>query len=73
MEEQLKQALRNKLQALTKEELIEIIANVSSVYVAMSVLSRVNALDSVQQHINQTHFDVMKTKVAVKNEKELLV
>ena len=37
MEEQLKQALRDKLQALTKDELIEIITNVTSVYVAMSV------------------------------------
>lgn len=71
MEEQLKQALRDKLQALTKDELIEIITNVTSVYVAMSVLGRVNAFDSVQQHVNQTHLDL--TKVAVKNQKELLV
>lgn len=46
MDEQLKQTLREKLQMLSKDELIEIITNISSVYVAMSVLSRVHALDS---------------------------
>lgn len=71
MEEQLKQALRDKLQALTKDELIEIITNITSAYVAMSVFGRVNELNSVQQHVNRTYLDL--TKVAVKNQKELLV
>ena len=71
MEEQLKQALRDKLQALTKDELIEIITNVTSSYVAMRVLGGINVFDSVQQHVNRTYLDL--TKVAVKNQKELLV
>lgn len=68
MDEQLKQTLREKLQTLSKDELIEIIANVSSVYVAMNVLGRVNALDSVQQSVHQTQFDLMKTKVMNANQ-----
>lgn len=71
MEEQLKQALRDKLQALTKDELIEIIADVFSVYANMIMFGRINELNSVQQHVNRTYLDL--TKVAVKNQKELLV
>ena len=70
MDEQQKQTLREKLQMLSKDELIEIITNISSVYVAMNVLGRVNALDSVQQPVYQTQFDLMKTKV--KNANQLL-
>lgn len=68
MDEQLKQTLREKLQMLSKDELIEIITNISSVYVAMNVLGRVNALDSVQQSVYQTQFDLMKTKVMNANQ-----
>ena len=68
MDEQLKQTLREKLQMLSKDELIEIITNISSVYVAMNVLGRVNALDSVQQSVCQTQFDLMKTKVMNANQ-----
>ena len=66
MEEQLKQALRQKLQALTKEELIDTLANVTSVYVAMNILSRINMSSTVQRAVDDTHFNLLSQKVTDK-------
>ena len=66
MDEQLKQALRQKLQALTKEELIEILANVTSVYVAMNILSRINMSSTVQRAVDYTQFNLLSQEVTDK-------
>lgn len=67
MEEQLKQVLREKLQALTKDELIEILANVTSVYVAMNILSRINMSSTVQRAVDNTQFNLLSQKVTDKD------
>lgn len=67
MEEQLKQALRQKLQALTKDELIELLANVTSVYVAMNILSRINMSSTVQRAVDDTQFNLLSQKVTDKD------
>lgn len=67
MDEQLKQALREKLQALTKEELIELLANVTSVYVAMNILSRINMSSTVQRAVDNTQFNLLSQKVTDKD------
>lgn len=67
MDEQLKQVLREKLQTLTKEELIEILANVTSVYVAMNVLSRINMSSTVQRAVDNTQFNLLSQKVTDKD------
>lgn len=56
-QDQLKQTLRDKLSALSKEELVEIIANITSVYVAMSALSRANIFSNMPQAVYKTEFD----------------
>ena len=67
MDEQLKQTLREKLQALTKEELIELLANVTSVYVAMNILSRINMSSTVQRAVDNTQFNLLSKKVTDKD------
>ena len=67
MDEQLKQALRQKLQALTKEELIELLANVTSVYLAMNILSRINMSSTVQRAVDNTQFNLLSKKVTDKD------
>lgn len=67
MDEQLKQTLREKLQALTKEELIELLANVTSVYVAMNILSRINMSSTVQRAVDDTQFNLLSQKVTDKD------
>ena len=67
MEEQLKQALRQKLQTLTKDELIELLANVTSVYVAMNILSRINMSSTVQRAVDNAQFNLLSQKVTDKD------
>lgn len=67
MDEQLKQTLREKLQVLTKEELIELLANVTSVYVAMNILSRINMSSTVQRAVDDTQFNLLSQKVTDKD------
>lgn len=66
MDEQLKQTLREKLQTLTKEELIEILANVTSVYVAMNILSKINMSSTVQRAVDDTQFNLLSQEVTDK-------
>lgn len=66
MDEQLKQVLREKLQTLTKDELIEILANVTSEYVAMNILSRINISSTVQRAVDNTQFNLLSQKVTDK-------
>lgn len=66
MDEQLKQTLREKLQTLTKDELIELLANVTSVYVAMNILSRINMSSTVQRAVDNTQFNLLSQKVTDK-------
>lgn len=67
MDEQLKQTLREKLQILTKDELIELLANVTSVYVAMNILSRINMSSTVQRAVDDTQFNLLSQKVTDKD------
>lgn len=67
MDEQLKQTLREKLQTLTKDELIELLANVTSVYVAMNILSRINMSSAVQRAVDDTQFNLLSQKVTDKD------
>ena len=67
MDEQLKQTLREKLQILTKDELIEILANVTSVYVAMNILSQINMSSTVQRAVDNTQFNLLSQKVTDKD------
>ena len=67
MDEQLKQTLREKLQTLTKDELIELLANVTSVYVAMNILSRINMSSTVQRAVDNTQFNLLSQKVTDKD------
>ena len=67
MDEQLKQTLREKLQTLTKDELIDLLANVTSVYVAMNILSRINMSSTVQRAVDNTQFNLLSQKVTDKD------
>lgn len=49
---EIKDSLRERLQELSKEELIDIIADIVSVYVKASVLSRMSSANCVQQCVN---------------------
>lgn len=49
---EIKDLLRERLQELSKEELIDIIADIVSVYVRASVLSRMSSANCIQQCVN---------------------
>lgn len=49
---EIKDLLRERLQELSKEELIDIIADISSVYVRASVFSRMSSANCIQQCVN---------------------
>ena len=49
---EIKDLLRERLQELSKEELIDIIADISSVYVRASVLGRMSGANCIQQCVN---------------------
>jgi hypothetical protein len=50
--EEIKNLLRERLQELSKEELIDIIADIASVYVQASILGRMSGASCVQQCVN---------------------
>lgn len=49
---EIKDLLRERLQDLSKEELIDIIADIASVYVRASVLGKMSGANRVQQCVN---------------------
>lgn len=49
---EIKDLLRERLQELSKEELIDIIADIASVYVQASVLGRMSGANCIQQCVN---------------------
>ena len=49
---EIKNLLRERLQELSKEELIDIIADISSMYVQASVFSRMSSANCIQQCVN---------------------
>lgn len=49
---EIKDLLRERLQELSKEELIDIIADIASVYVRASVLGRMSGANCIQQCVN---------------------
>ena len=49
---EIKDSLRERLLELSKEELIDIIADIASVYVRVSVLGRMSSANRVQQCVN---------------------
>ena len=49
---EIKDLLRERLQELSKEELIDIIADIASVYVRASVLGRMSGASCIQQCVN---------------------
>lgn len=49
---EIKDLLRERLQELSKEELIDIIADISSVYIRASVLGTMSGANCVQQCVN---------------------
>lgn len=59
---EIKDLLREHLQELSKEELIDIIADIASVYVRASVLGRMSGASCIQQCVNNVQTDVYKTE-----------
>ena len=49
---EIKNLLRDRLQELSKEELIDILVDIASVYVRASVLSRMSSANCIQQCVN---------------------
>lgn len=60
--EEIKDLLRERLQELSKEELIDIIADIASVYVKSSVLSRMSSANCVQRCVNNVQTNVQETE-----------
>ena len=57
---EIKDLLRERLQELSKEELIDIIADISSVYVRASVFSRMSSANCIQQCVNNVQTNVQE-------------
>ena len=57
---EIKDLLREHLQELSKEELIDIIADIASVYVRASVLGRMSGASCIQQCVNNVQTDVQE-------------
>lgn len=57
---EIKDSLRERLQELSKEELIDIIADIASVYVKSSILSRMSDANCVQQCVNNVQTNVQE-------------
>lgn len=57
---EIKGLLRERLQELSKEELIDIIADISSMYVQASVLSRMSGANCVQQCVNNVQTNMQE-------------
>ena len=57
---EIKGLLRERLQELSKEELIDIIADISSVYVRASVLSKMSGASCIQQCVNNVQTNVQE-------------
>lgn len=58
---EIKDLLRERLQELSKEELIDIIADIASVYVRARVLGTMSGANCVQQCVNNVQTDVQET------------
>ena len=58
--EEIKKLLRERLQELSKEELIDVIADIASVYVRASVLSRMSGANCIQQCVNNVQTNVQE-------------
>ena len=67
---EIKDSLRECLQELSKEELIDIIADISSMYVQASVFSRMSSANCVKQCVNNIQTNVpindMYAKIGVR-------
>lgn len=59
---EIKDLLRERLQGLSKEELIDIIADIASVYVRASVLGRMSGANCIQQCVNNVQTNVRETE-----------
>lgn len=59
---EIKDLLRERLQELSKEELIDIIADIASVYVRASILGRMSGASCIQQCVNNVQTNVRKTE-----------
>ena len=57
---EIKDLLRERLQELSKEELIDIIADIASVYVQASVLGRMSGANCIQQCVNNVQTNVQE-------------
>lgn len=57
---EIKDLFRERLQELSKEELIDIIADISSMYVQASVLSRMSGANCVQQCVNNVQTNMQE-------------
>lgn len=57
---EIKDLLRERLQELSKEELIDIIADISSVYIRASVLGTMSGANCVQQCANNVQTNVQE-------------
>lgn len=57
---EIKDLLRERLQELSKEELIDIIADIASVYVKSSVLGSMSGANCIQQCVNNVQTDVQE-------------
>lgn len=60
--EEIKDLLRERLQDLNKEELIDILADIASAYVRASVLGRMSSANCIQQCVNNVQTNVRKTE-----------
>lgn len=59
---EIKDLLRERLQELSREELIDILVDIASVYVRASVLSRMSSANCIQQCVNNVQTNVRKTE-----------
>ena len=57
---EIKHLLRERLQELSKEELIDIIVDIASVYVESSILSRMSSANCIQQCVNNVQTNVQE-------------
>lgn len=60
--ERIKNELRNKLKELSKDELVDIIADFCSLYVYASAASGLCATNRIQQALNNVQTDLQKTE-----------
>ena len=57
--EEIKDLFRERLQELSKEELIDIIADISSMYIRASVLNKMSSANRVQQCVNNVQTETL--------------